>query len=349
MIRLILTIVLSALAFVSMGANDCATSYHAGIDDNAMVLSMPITTQSQEVEFTYDAFGRRVSKRTGDALHRFGWDGNVVLHEWDTDWNRMPRLVKDETGREEYDSTEKPENPVTWVYDGTSFTPVAKVTADDRYTIVHDYLGTPMQAYDGNGELVWEMMLDVYGRVMDESHGDRALVPFRYQGQYEDVETGLYYKRFRYYSPEMGMYISSDPIGLAGNNPTLYGYVQDVNVWLDPWGLDCVPVKNRTKSSTNGLFYQSNTKHTPGQLGYRPNAGIEPRNSLDLFDKSIPSSTNPNHRYTYDGDTLHRFFSDRNSETWHWSGSTNQGANSIKGNQVPNDIKKVFNLPQKGW
>ena len=97
---------------------------------------------------------------------------------------------------------------------------------------------TPTQAYDSRGGLVWEMLPDVYGEVM-ECRGDRTLVPFRYQGQYEDTETGLYYNRFRYYSPEMGMYISSDPIGLAGNNPTLYGYVQDVNMWLDSWGLDC--------------------------------------------------------------------------------------------------------------
>lgn len=202
MIRLILTIMLSAIAFISNGAIDCAEFYHAG--------------------------------------HRFGWDGDVILHEWDTDAADAPRLVADAEGRQSYDRDVRTENLVTWVYDGTSFTPVAKVTEDGRYTIVHDYLGTPMQAYDGNGELVWEMMLDVYGRVMDESHGDRALVPFRYQGQYEDVETGLYYNRFRYYSPEMGMYISSDPIGLAGNNPTLYGYVQDVNTWLDPWGLQSV-------------------------------------------------------------------------------------------------------------
>ena len=98
--------------------------------------------------------------------------------------------------------------------------------------------GTPTQVCDSRGELVWEMLLDVYGGVM-ECRGDRTLVPFRYQGQYEDVETGLYYNRFRYYSPQMGMYISSDPIGLVGNNPTLYGYVQDVNTWLDPFGLDC--------------------------------------------------------------------------------------------------------------
>lgn len=111
----------------------------------------------------------------------------------------------------------------------TSFTPIAKVTDGERYTIVHDYLGTPVQAYDSAGDLVWEMLLDVYGRVM-ECRGDRSLVPFRYQGQYEDAETGLYYNRFRYYSPEMGMYISSDLIGLAGNNPTLYGYVGDIGL-----------------------------------------------------------------------------------------------------------------------
>ena len=62
-------------------------------------------------------------------------------------------------------------------------------------------------------------------------------MPFRYQGQYEDEETGLYYNRFRYYDPEMGMYISSDPIGLAGNNPTLYSYVSDSNSWVDIFGL----------------------------------------------------------------------------------------------------------------
>ncbi|QPA56734.1 RHS repeat-associated core domain-containing protein [Lysinibacillus sphaericus] len=41
-------------------------------------------------------------------------------------------------------------------------------------------------------------------------------MPFRYQGQYEDEETGLYYNRFRYYSPTEGMYTQKDPIGLKG-------------------------------------------------------------------------------------------------------------------------------------
>ena len=31
--------------------------------------------------------------------------------------------------------------------------------------------------------------------------------------------------------------MTQDPIGLAGNNPTLYGYVGDTNWWIDPFGL----------------------------------------------------------------------------------------------------------------
>ena len=110
-----------------------------------------------------------------------------------------------------------------------------------------------------------------------------------------------------------------------------------------------IPVKNKTTAS-NGLDYQSNGKHTPGQPGNRPNAGVEPKNSLDLFGNSKSSPNSQAERFTYDKETntLHRFFNDGNG-TWHWSGSTNQGANSLRGRDVPNDIKNIFDLPKKGW
>ena len=69
--------------------------------------------------------------------------------------------------------------------------------------------------------------MDIYGRVRKEyKHSSLGyevfpFIPFLYQGQYYDVEIKLAYNRFRYYSPESGMYISQDPIGLAGGNPTL--------------------------------------------------------------------------------------------------------------------------------
>ncbi|MDT3381163.1 RHS repeat-associated core domain-containing protein [Labrys neptuniae] len=69
------------------------------------------------------------------------------------------------------------------------------------------------------------------------AHEARFLCPIRFQGQWEDEETGLYYNRFRYYDPLAGQYVSSDPLGyLGGGRP--YGYVYQPNVWADPLGLD---------------------------------------------------------------------------------------------------------------
>ena len=122
-----------------------------------------------------------------------------------------------------------------------------KITKDGNYSIISDYLGTPAEAYDEEGNKVWERELDIYGRVKtgrrdaygrtEKEIGEKNFIPFRFQGQYEDEETGLYYNRFRYYSPEDGCYTQQNPIGLDGNNPTMYGYVGNPNFWIDSLGL----------------------------------------------------------------------------------------------------------------
>jgi RHS repeat-associated protein len=114
--------------------------------------------------------------------------------------------------------------------------------------------------YDEKGQVVWEANWDIYGKVRTFAGRSLSDCPFRYQVQYEDSETGLYYNRFRYYSPEEGMYLSQDPIGLAGNNPTLYGYVKDTNSWIDVWGLEGAQLYNITahgKQPTPRSPYQS--------------------------------------------------------------------------------------------
>ena len=85
-----------------------------------------------------------------------------------------------------------------------------------------------------------------------------------YQGQYLDTETELVYNYKRYYSQETGAYISQDPIGLAGNNPTLYAYVHDPNSWVDPFGLRGLWKLTNEGSSKrrvigNRVYYQHKT------------------------------------------------------------------------------------------
>jgi RHS repeat-associated protein len=89
--------------------------------------------------------------------------------------------------------------------------------------------------YDDDGKKTWSAELDIYGRVRTFDGRSLNSCPFRFQGQYEDAETGLYYNRFRYYDPDSGNYLSKDPIGLAGGT-RLYGYVHDTNNWIDVIG-----------------------------------------------------------------------------------------------------------------
>ncbi|SCB96557.1 RHS repeat domain-containing protein [Gilliamella intestini] len=135
------------------------------------------------------------------------------------------------------DRPEPVENLTTWVYEEGSLVPTAKLCEGKSYSIVSDYLGRPAQAYDDKGELVWQVEFDIYGRIREDTFNNQPFIPFRQLGQYEDVETGLYYNRFRYYDSNTGTYISQDPIGLAGNNPNFYAYTFDSNSEVDPFGL----------------------------------------------------------------------------------------------------------------
>jgi RHS repeat-associated protein len=179
------------------------------------------------VEFEYDALGRRTAKIFDGSITRFIWDGNVLLHEWKYELAKRPQLVVAADGTMQYDKVEEIENLVTWHYELNSFTPCSKEEDGRFYSIISDYLGTPTHAFDENGKKVWERQIDCYGRLRS---GDNKFVPFLYPGQYVDGETGLAYNRYRYYDVESERYISQDPIGLAGGNLTMYGYVANTNV-----------------------------------------------------------------------------------------------------------------------
>ena len=190
------------------------------------------------VRFEYDALGRRTAKLFNGHVFRYLWDGNVMVQEWQYEEKDRPQHSIDEFGRIRMQGEEPVENLVTWVYEEGSYVPVAKIQNGERYTIISDYMGRPVEAYNSYGNVVWQADYDIYGDLRNIK-GIRDFIPFRQLGQYEDDETRLYYNRFRYYDPRIGNYISQDPIRLMGNNPTLYGYVGDLNNWVDIFGLKC--------------------------------------------------------------------------------------------------------------
>jgi RHS repeat-associated protein len=164
------------------------------------------------IEFAYDAFGRRISKKTKDGETGFLWDGDVLLAE------------------------ERGEKSNEYIFDPSSFAPLCRFDEGGFEVYHNDHLGTPHELTGEKGQVVWSARYDVYGGIsrLYENKSDNWI---RFQGQYEDVESGLSYNFFRYYDHDWGRYISQDPIGLDGGiNP--YNYVVNPLLWIDPLGLE---------------------------------------------------------------------------------------------------------------
>jgi RHS repeat-associated protein len=207
------------------------------------------------VKFEYDAFARRLRKDVyvvddaGElrplAEHRWGWDGGMVVHEQSS----------------EHGSTR-------WIYEPDSHRPLAQVTDAGVWAFATDGIGTPTELVDEEGAVRWTGRMDLMGRVVV---GGEARQPLRWPGQYYDDETGLVYNRYRYYSPEAGLFVSPDPIGISGGL-RLHGYPIDPFVafdllgWISEFIYRAVRAEEIDTAMTDGLTARNpGASHTPTQ------------------------------------------------------------------------------------
>jgi RHS repeat-associated protein len=99
---------------------------------------------------------------------------------------------------------------------------------------------------DENGEIVETYEYDIYGKpVIRDENGDPVvspMTPFLFTGHYWDADTGLYLTMYRAFSPELGRWLTRDPIDFSGNDINLYNYVSNNPLNLhDPLGLFSLP------------------------------------------------------------------------------------------------------------
>ena len=145
--------------------------------------------------------------------------------------------------------------------------PMALLLNGKVYSIVTDQLGTPTEAYNVEGEEVWHRRLDMNGKILEEvydrnvPYSDRIRIPFLFQEQYCDHETGLAYNRFRYYDPEIGRYISEDPIRFNSGTTALHSYVEDSNDCVDFYGLKTYRRKNGQFGKKPGRKKKHDSSH----------------------------------------------------------------------------------------
>src|SRR5262249_32269743 len=92
-------------------------------------------------------------------------------------------------------------------------------------------------------QIVWQARFDPYGKAHLDPENQIEL-PFRFPGHWADDQTGLHYNRYRYYSPELGRYLQSDPLGIAGGL-NLYAYTPRPLTQVDVLGL--CPHKGKIK------------------------------------------------------------------------------------------------------
>lgn len=120
----------------------------------------------------------------------------------------------------------------------------------NSYLYEADGLGSITSLTNTTGAVSQAYNYDSFGKttvLTPNSIGDS----FRYTAREFDSETGLYYYRARYYLPELGRFLSEDPIGFD-QGPNLYKYVgNNPATFVDPSGMQACnfPIipKNPTK------------------------------------------------------------------------------------------------------
>ena len=103
----------------------------------------------------------------------------------------------------------------------------------------NDHLGTPQVMTDETGSVIWRAIYDPFGKAAVDA-ASTVEMNVRFPGQYYDSETGCHYNYFRTYCPDIGRYLTADPIGLEGGfNPYLYADANPLT-HVDPLGLDTI-------------------------------------------------------------------------------------------------------------
>ena len=162
------------------------------------------------------------------------------------------------------------DNEYHWFHDGNQ--PVLEFDGDTAADLSHRYLWGPAvdqlladETVDNGGpeDILWpltdwqgsvrhlatydastdvttvanEKFYDAYGNVTSESNSAVDTI-FGYTGRFLDDDTGLQWNLNRWYDPEVGRWVSEDPIGFAAGDPNLYRYTgNSPAVFVDPSGL----------------------------------------------------------------------------------------------------------------
>jgi RHS repeat-associated protein len=103
---------------------------------------------------------------------------------------------------------------------------------------ITDYVAT-------NGTVVAHREFDVYGNTLVATGHLVNDHHFWFSSKYLDEETGFYYYGYRYYSPELGRWLSRDAIGARGGVNIYHFVFNNPICWIDYHGLWAAGIEGR--------------------------------------------------------------------------------------------------------
>jgi RHS repeat-associated protein len=169
------------------------------------------------VRFTYDGKGNRIEAIRNGIVTRYIYDaGGNILAEADEN-NTITRY---------------------YIYGRGLIAMVSPAQQQDQVFCYHfNAVGSTIAITDNAGAIVNSYVYDPFGKIANQH--ETVQQPFTFVGQYGVMteQNGFYYMRARYYDPNVGRFISEDPIGFEGGDVNLYAYAGNNPVMMiDPSG-----------------------------------------------------------------------------------------------------------------